>query len=627
MQIKLNLIIACVLMAGSVFAQQGFDSVEDIMTELMNYTEEPTSDPAVATPKATPAAPAAAAPAKAERKPATTAPPAEPPSAVETTAPYVEPDVSVMKQPDRTPAADSLVFDDRDPRGKEIEDLLNFLQRSNQREVGSKDAFRDLADHINIDAETIDRTDLLTMLKNAPDATLAWLKKTPDATRALLNKAPDATRAHLRELLEERNRRALLERDHRTAEIEGLKAVDAAWSTDLLLRTYDLVSGARERMNLGDATSAVDVETLFPQVDFPKGASAIYQPETETIFVNNTEENLIVLETMMETMGVLKGFGNADQVEIEAKFVEVSEGILEELGFQWNFADPTQINAAGRDLDVNDGGGLFADALRGRPNNSLPFSQTVGLGDGTLSASGDWSSFRLADNFNTQPSDLGLKNIGGNAFDILISALDQSSGADVLSAPRILTRSGEEATIQVGEIHYFPEVYEGDSAQATIVNVSYEDFEEKLLGVELTVTPKVGADRNITLQLNPRISEIAGYQSYQLAPRDSIYNHRQRDTNRRFTHPPIVASLPIFKKREIETQVTIADGSTIGMGGLINEKVENFEDRVPLLGSLPFVGRLFRSEGERIVKRNLLMFVTATIIDPNGRVDTSRSFE
>ncbi|NNJ71096.1 MAG: hypothetical protein HKP10_07410, partial [Kiritimatiellales bacterium] len=239
------------------------------------------------------------------------------------------------------------------------------------------------------------------------------------------------------------------------------------------------------------------------------------------------------------------------------------------------------------------------------------------------------------------PSNLRLAHPGGDPFEVLISALDQNTGADVLSAPRILTRSGEEATIRVGELHYFPEVYEGDSAQATIVNVSYEDFEEKLMGVELTVTPKVKNEHEIALELNPRITELAGYQSYQLLPgsfgvfngftttfKGSSYNHRQLDTSPPYIdHDPIVASLPIFKKREIQTQVTIADGSTIGMGGLINEKTMAFEDRVPLLGSLPLVGRLFRNEGERVVKRNLLMFVTANIIDPNGQVNTSRSFE
>ncbi|MBL7016991.1 MAG: hypothetical protein ISR84_05480 [Kiritimatiellales bacterium] len=442
-----------------------------------------------------------------------------------------------------------------------------------------------------------------------------------------------------------------MERDQKTAEIAGMDAVGAAWSTDLVLRSYDLISGASERMKLGDETRPVDVAALFPQVDFPKGASAIYRPKTETIFVNNTPENLAVLETMLETMGVLKGFGDSDQVEIEAKFVEVSEGTLEELGFQWNFADGTQIGVGGTDLDVDDGdSGLFSDALRGSATwgvidpgvsgpggyppvygyipGSLPFSQTA-AGDGAISASGDWSSFRFVDTFNTEPALMGLEYTGGDAFDLVISALDQSSGADVLSAPRVLTRSGEEATIQVGELHYFPEVYEGGSSQGTIVHVSYEDFVERLLGVELIVTPKVTNERNISLELNPCITELAGWQTYQLAPENYIYNYYQefKGPSSKYKHEPVVASLPIFKTRKIQTQVTMADGSTIGMGGLINEKIESFEDKVPVLGNLPLVGRLFRSEGERAVKRNLLMFVTAKIIEPNGRIDTSRSFE
>jgi general secretion pathway protein D len=88
-----------------------------------------------------------------------------------------------------------------------------------------------------------------------------------------------------------------------------------------------------------------------------------------------------------------------------------------------------------------------------------------------------------------------------------------------------------------------------------------------------------------------------------------------------------VGRLPIYKSRSLEAEVTIADGSTIGMGGLINEKIEAFTDKVPVLGSLPLVGRLFRNEGERAVKRNLLMFVTAKKVDPSGRISTTRSFE
>ncbi len=428
--------------------------------------------------------------------------------------------------------------------------------------------------------------------------------------------------------------RTLLERDQRTAEVAGLKAVDAAWSTERVFRSYALGKDACEKMKLKNVTRATNVSDVFPEVDFPKGASAIYQPSVQALFVNNTRENLAVLESVLGGMG-LAGFSTAtDQVEIETKFVEVSEGTLEELGFQWNFNNAVSANIGGSDLTVDDQpNGLFANALRGSPNGSspdLPFKTSNNIGGpdrvSANSANGDWTAFGIADTFASKPDSIKLRNNGSDPFDLLISALDQSSGTDVLSAPRVTTRSGEEATIRVGELHSYPEVFEGDSSEATILNVSYTDFSEKLLGVELTVTPIIDGGQ-ITLSLNPKITEIAGWQQYQLAPANSIYNHRQIYKWKTYTHPPITAQLPILKKREIKSEVTIADGSTIGMGGLINEKNEAFKDSVPVLGSIPLIGRLFRNEGERVVKRNLLIFVTAKKVEPSGRINTTRSFE
>jgi general secretion pathway protein D len=420
--------------------------------------------------------------------------------------------------------------------------------------------------------------------------------------------------------------RALRERKYRNATVAAMNEADAAWSTEIVLRSYALSSDAKEKMELADTEGAVDIEMLFPQVNFPEGARAVFQSENNILFVRNTHANLSRLEAIMDATGVLKDSGETDQVEIEAKFVEVTEGTLEELGFQWNFNDPV----GGSGWEVRDGpNGLLADALRGSPTGSspeLPFPVPAEQGDGFTPSSGGWSSFRFADTFNTFPDDIKLSKQGGTEFDIIISALDQSTGADVLSAPRVLTKSGEEATIRVGERHFYPTVFEGNASQATMLNVSYEDFEETLLGVELSVTPEVDGDQ-IELGLNPVITELAGWQEYLMAPADSIYNHRQDDVGQRYRHNPVVAKLPVYKSREIEASVRIADGSTIGMGGLISEKLESFDDRVPIIGDIPFLGRLFRNEGERVVKYNMLIFVKATKVDPNGRVYTARTFE
>lgn len=638
MRKKMNLLTACVLISGSVFAldQQDSDRIEDIMNELMNYTDEQAPAALAAPPSATVADSSTEAPAKAQKKPAPPIKQDETPSAVENSSTLVvsaapvekdpkpsnneyavilAPAAPVEKDPEQSSGEDTATLADLDVQNMDMDEIFLLLEKASQQEEDIIDGLQDLVDLIENEPENITaQTNLLARLKNTPKASWSYLEK----------------------LQEDRAERNRLGAGRRMAEIDGLKAVDAAWSTDLVLRTYELVPGSGKRMRLGNATSAVDVEMLFAVVNFPKGSSAIYQSKTETIYVKNTMENLAVLETMLETMGILKGGNNTYQVEIEAKFVEVSEGTLEELGFQWNLNDPYSIG----NLELTDGPeGSLTEPLRGNP---VPFQKKIDLGDGSLSASGDWSSFRFVDTFNTDPASMTVEK-SGNGFDVLISALDQSSGADVLSAPRILTRSGEEATIQVGDIHSFPEVYEGDSAEATIVNISYKDFKDQLLGVELTVTPKVTAERDIMVQLNPRISELVGWQSYQLLPGSerigttisgqaiysgSHYNHRQLETAQPYVdHDQIVASLPIIKRQEIKTQVTMADGSTIGMGGLISESIEAFDDRVPILGSIPMIGRLFRSEGERVVKQNLIMFVTAKIVDPTGRVNPSRSFD
>lgn len=75
---------------------------------------------------------------------------------------------------------------------------------------------------------------------------------------------------------------------------------------------------------------------------------------------------------------------------------------------------------------------------------------------------------------------------------------------------------------------------------------------------------------------------------------------------------------PIFSVREVSTRVTIWDGATIVMGGLTREEVKKVEDKVPILGDIPLLGRLFRSKGESSQKRNLIIFVTANLVNPGG---------
>jgi general secretion pathway protein D len=425
----------------------------------------------------------------------------------------------------------------------------------------------------------------------------------------------------------------LAELRHRTAEEAVLQKADQEW--DIILRCYPATDLVVESMNLEGTKQVMDVtpQLMEAEIEFPAGSSARYVPEFRKLFVKNTPANLEKLERVLAAFGAAEAEASSEQVKIEARFVEFNEGALQELGFNWSDASDGDTFNKG-DWAVKDGQNLFSGALRGMPPDAVPFSKTGSLGlgeEGSRVAMGDrldnGTANRLNDMFNSNAGTLKLSgSVAGNAVNLLISALDQTAGADVLSAPSVVTRSGEPATITVGERHFYPESYAAGESQGTVLHVKYEDFKEKILGVEMTVTPTIKGD-DIQMKINPKINELLGWQRFQLAPADSSYTYYQYRVGMQFEHDSVIAQLPLFNRREVKTEISVASGSTIGMGGLIGEKTESFSDRVPVLGSIPLVGRLFRSEGSRTVKRNLMIFVTASKVAPNGRILSEKSFE
>jgi general secretion pathway protein D len=127
------------------------------------------------------------------------------------------------------------------------------------------------------------------------------------------------------------------------------------------------------------------------------------------------------------------------------------------------------------------------------------------------------------------------------------------------------------------------------------------------LGPTLDVLPHVSAD-GYTIQLNliPSVTEFLGYD-------ETPYTAQVGNINDLPPYP-----LPHFRVRQVTTSAIVWDGQTIMLGGLIAEQVAKRKDKVPILGDLPLIGRLFRSEGSLTKKKNLIIFVTPTLIDPAG---------
>ncbi len=135
--------------------------------------------------------------------------------------------------------------------------------------------------------------------------------------------------------------------------------------------------------------------------------------------------------------------------------------------------------------------------------------------------------------------------------------------------------------------------------------------------LRLEVDPVIGPDGyTIDLNLAPEVTEFEGFINYgspiNTASTDALGN----PTTVTLTENKI--EQPVFSTRKVTTAVTVWDGQTVAMGGLIREDVQDVEDKVPILGDLPFLGRLFQSKAEDHFKRNLMILVTAKLIDPSG---------
>jgi len=141
------------------------------------------------------------------------------------------------------------------------------------------------------------------------------------------------------------------------------------------------------------------------------------------------------------------------------------------------------------------------------------------------------------------------------------------------------------------------------------------------LGPVLDVVPYISAD-GFTIQMTiiPTIKEFEGYD----LDNARLFTAQAQSVGASAANPlQQITPLPIFRLRQVVTSTTVWDGQTVVLGGLLLEQTTRFKDKVPLLGDLPLIGRLFRSEATQASKTSLVIFVTPTIIDPAGnRVHT-----
>ena len=367
----------------------------------------------------------------------------------------------------------------------------------------------------------------------------------------------------------------------------------------------------------GIASDAVTIRNFLQQagVDFNGSEGSTLAYDGSAMIVTQSTRNLERIRN------ILNRYTDVKQVEIEAKFLEVQEGTLEELGFDWT------ATSRGFNLE-NKTGEAYQSSVRSLADTSSPSNVASAiLIDGI-----EVERISPPDIPGGVPLGVGsvpftnvFGSIGSMDLDVTVRALSQTSGSDLLSAPKVTVLSGNRAEINVSQEFRYPTRYtdaesnvgnssgsiDGGAAGVTITPGTPEDFETRNIGVELSVTPIVEEDDySITLELNPRVTEFEGFVEYG-GPSVAL-------TSNRTVKVPSGFYQPIFAVREVSTKVTIWDGATVVMGGLTREDVVSVNDKVPFLGDIPFLGRFFRSEGESSSKRNLLIFVTANLVSPGG---------
>ena len=384
-------------------------------------------------------------------------------------------------------------------------------------------------------------------------------------------------------------------------------------------------------------------------VTFPAGASATYLASSSKLLVKNTQANLDLIDSLVEVSLATP----PSQVEIEARFLEVTQNNLQELGFDWlmgafQLPGGSGVNTGGgtvgnRQEQANRGNYPFVNPANGYPAGAMNVDPAGNVTAGNVTAGNRTGSAAVTANaldallFGSPAGPaagvLALAGVFTNPqFQVVLRAINQQKGVDLVSAPKVTVTSGRKATINITQKFPYPRDYSPPTVVASTAPGQIQpanpatptSFETRNCGVQLEVEPTVGPDGyTIELSLSPQITEFQGFVNYG-SPISSIATVYSRvgqislGTQRVFLTANTI-NQPVFSVRQVDTQVTVYDGQTVVLGGLMREDVQKVQDKTPIVGDLPLVGSLFRSSNNQRIKRNLLIFVSAGLLDPAGQ--------
>ena len=390
-------------------------------------------------------------------------------------------------------------------------------------------------------------------------------------------------------------------------------------------------------------------------VAFPEGAGANFNPVNSTLRVVNTVENLAMVEQAVEQLTSAE----PKMVAVQVRMIKIQSSELEELGFDWMLED---YSLGGSGLTP----GVSAGHLSGGTQNPANFSDfdlppgaifqraiTSGNRSGTEAITGDAIDDRILE--QQQGFSPGTSRAPGIAWmnailnntdvTMMMRGLSQKTGVDLVVSPSTVTRSGQQSTVEIiRELIYATEfeppelpnsvgsnvnidldtgeIFGGAAQLIPITPATPTSFDMEKVGVVLDVLPTVSADGHyVDLALKPSMTDFDGYINYGTpitSPSGATPASIAGLVDSRVVLTRNEILMPVFSKAQLDTHLTIADGATIAVGGMLQERVQKVEDSTPILGDIPVIGRLFKNEAFAPTRTAVLFLVTVKVLDPTG---------
>ncbi len=333
-------------------------------------------------------------------------------------------------------------------------------------------------------------------------------------------------------------------------------------------KTFIVGDRARIEEEIGERTYVMQLN----YVDVHKIVSALSIMPGESIAIEG--QNAILVRANPETFAeISKRIEEIDvpqkQIEIRARLIEISVTEAERYGIDW--------------AKLNSLTTILAENPKSATGTGLPYNFTDDTGETPY---GDLSPFgQIPEDMYFQRmeelGDVGHFSRQLTAFDITIDWLMQNNAAKLLTDTRITALNGEEAEIHIGEV--VPYIAEDNEKQIQV--------EREEVGIKLKVRPTVNSEGQITTRIEPEVSSVlelvGGY-------------------------------IPRTKVRKITTTVTVPDGRRIFVGGLLNTTMSTTVNKVPILGSIPFLGKLFQHKVKLMEKTDLIIEITPRVVTFEG---------